>query len=205
MKFHYCLLCIFLHCMQIKDANIEKQNKRDNKKKLLVHNCNCLQVTHFGGSRNLSRNPLKLHFKIYFRINKKNRHWMNKLSWIAKYLKLSCIAHVASCCPCQSAFCVPVFHVQLQVTFVFLSATFKCSAHVLCLIFFYYLPSLSLPSPPSLTSNYPVYVKGKTFPSSLPFQLTSASFRGLCLNVLSCLSPRSALPVLPVLKCNWPC
>lgn len=121
---------------------------------------------------------------------------MNNVSWIAKHLHWSCIAYITSCC----GFLCPFFHVQLQVTFVFLSATFKCSAHVLCLIFVYYLPSLSLSSPPSLTSNYPVCVKGKTFPSSLPVQLTSASFRGLWLNVLSCLSLCSTLPVLPVLN-----
>lgn len=108
--------------------------------------------------------------------------------------------------------------VMLSMSVCFLCPFFPCAvAGYLCFsvshlqmfsscslshVFFYYLPSLSLSSPPSLTSNYPVYVKGKTFPSSLPSQLTSASFRGLCLNVLSCLSLRSALPVLPVLKCK---
>lgn len=89
---------------------------------------------------------------------------MNKLPRLAKQLKLSRAAVEQRAAVVSS----PFFHVQLQVTFVSLSATFKCSAHVLCPIFSYYRPSLSLSFPPSLTSNYPVCVKGKTFPSSLP-------------------------------------
>lgn len=166
-----------------------------------MHNCNDLQVTHVGGSKNLSRNPQSCILKSILQLKQIDIGWRN----CPEYLEMVTYSPYNTVLSTSVCFLCPFFHAQLQVTFVFLSATFKCSAHVLCLIFFYYLPSLSLSSPPSLTSNYPVYVKGKTFPSSLPVRLTSASFRGLRLDVLICVSPRSTLPVLPVLKYKKPC
>lgn len=130
---------------------------------------------------------------------------MSTLSSTAKQLKLACIAPIAPCCRHPSAFCVLFSMWSCRLPLFFCQPPSNVQLMFSVSFSFTTPPSLSLSSTPSLTSNYPVYVKGKTFPSSWPVQLTSASCRGLCLNVLSCLSPRSTLPVLPVLKYKSSC